>query len=77
MSKIYTLEGDRDNAEEILLQAIDNYGEDGNLYYMLAKVAQRFEDTESYKKYLNDALRNHQTLSVPITDVKIELNKIK
>ena len=54
MSKIYALDGDKDNAEETLLQAIDNYGEDGNLYYMLAKVAEKFEDTEGYKKYLND-----------------------
>ena len=77
MAKIYSSLGDGDNAEEMLLQAIDNYGEDGNIYYMLGKVAQKFGDSEKYKNYLNEALKNHQTLSLPISEVKIEMNKIK
>ena len=77
ISKIYTVLGDADNAEEILLQAIDNCGENGNIYYMLGKIAEKFGDNVKYRNYLNEALKNNQTLSLPITTVKIEMNKIK
>ena len=77
MSKIYAIKEDWANAEEILLQAIDNCGENGDIYYMLGKVAEKYGDNDKYKNYLNEALRNNQTLSIPITTVKIEMNKIK
>lgn len=66
-----------EDAADFSLQAIENCGESGDLCYLISQVYRLCGNKEEYKRYLSDAIRNYQTLSIPVTQVKEELRGIE
>ena len=71
MTKVNQLEF----AIDILKRAIENCGDNGNLYYMLAQVEKMNGSKEGYIKAMNNALKFNSTLSIAPKLVKKELDK--
>ena len=57
--------------------ALSNCEESGDLYYITAAIYKLTGDIENCKMYMNEAIRNYQTLTVPVNIVKEELNRIR
>ena len=73
LSKLYLKLNDKKKAIGILNLAINNNEQNGEIFYYLA-ILHKDIDLEKYKKFLNLALNNADTL--PFSD-KIILNKLK
>ena len=64
-----------DNAAVLIEQAIDNCGDNGDLYYFLAQIQKIRGDVEEYIKCMNNALKFNISLSVAPKLVKKELDE--
>lgn len=65
-----------DEAEDILTQALDNCGENGDLYYIAGRLSKLQGDNIKYRINLQNALKNYKTLSISVPALKTELSKI-
>lgn len=74
-SKILTKARKYDNAAVLIEQAIDNCGDNGDLYYFLAQIQKIRGDVEEYIKCMNNALKFNISLSVAPKLVKKELDE--
>lgn len=74
--KILSSDNNNQQAYDYAQKAINNCGESGDLFYIMAGLSKKLKKTEEYKTYLNEAIRNFQTLSVPVQKVKNELKNI-
>ncbi len=57
--------------------ALNNCEKSGDLYYILAETFKKIDDYQNYRSNLELAIKNHQTLSVPVSVLKEKLKKIK
>ena len=64
-------------AEKVISQALSECEENGNLSYLAAMIYKQLGDTNSYISYLSSAIKNYQTLSLPVQAVKDELNAVR
>ena len=76
-AQVLTILGETIKAEEIILKALNYNPYCGDLYYYLAKLAQKNNDIEEYIERLQQAIENEETLSFPIKAVKNELKKVQ
>ena len=74
-SKILIKARKYDNAAVLIEQAIDNCGDNGDLYYFLAQIQKIRGDVEEYIKCMNNALKFNISLSVAPKLVKKELDE--
>ena len=74
-AKVLNILGQNVQAEEILFEALNHNPYCGDLYYYLAKLAQKNDDIEEYIERLQQAIDNEETLSFPVQTVKNELKK--
>ena len=77
LSKITAKKGYFDEAKSIIENAINNCGDNGDLYYYLARIFLNLGDKENYEKNVSLALKNSNSLSVSIEQVQHEMNSIK
>lgn len=64
-------------AETVIKQALSMCEESGNLDYLAAIVSRKLDKIDSYISYLSNAIKNYKTLSLPVQDVKDELNEAR
>ena len=62
-----------DKAASIIEQAIENCGENGDLFYILAQIYKLQNNKADYVKLMNQTLKFNSTLSVSPKLVKKEL----
>ena len=74
--KILAKTGNYDGAEEIIKTALENCGENGDLYYISGRLCALQKDNIKYRLNLQNALKNYKTLSIPVPALKTELSKI-
>ena len=74
--KILAREGDYEQAEEIIARALENCGENGDLYYFAGRLSGLQGDNIKYRINLQNALKNYKTLSISVPALKTELSKI-
>ena len=67
--------GEIDNANELVKSALKNYGANGDLFYIYARLKKLNNDIDGYINNLNRALENNDTLSIQPSIVKAELDK--
>lgn len=77
LTKILLKIGNYEEAEQVIKQALSECEETGNMAYLAAIVYKNLGDTESYISYLSNSIKNYQTLSLPVQDVKDELNAVR
>jgi tetratricopeptide (TPR) repeat protein len=64
-------------ADEVLASLLQNCEETGDIDYLSAIVYEKNEDSISAIEYLERAIKNSQTLSIPVKKVQEELKKLK
>lgn len=74
--KILAKIGNYDEAEEIINIALENCGENGDLYYLAGRISALQGDNIKYRINLQNALKNYKTLSISVPALKTELSKI-
>ena len=67
--------GKFDNAAVVIEQALDNCGDNGDLYYILSQIQKLRKANEEYIKNLGNAMKFYTSLSVPTKFVKDEMNR--
>ena len=77
LTKIYAKEGHYEDAADIINSALENCAGNGDLYYIAAKIYQKLEKNETAKEYFTEAIKNYQTLSTSIYQIKKELSELK
>ena len=77
LARILMKDNNYTEAEEVIKQALSECEETGNLAYLAAMIYKKLGDTQSYISYLSSAIKNYQTLSLPVQDVKDELNEVR
>ena len=77
LTKILLKNGEYEEAESVIRQALSECEETGNLDYLAAMVYKNLGDTKNYISYLSGSIKNYQTLSLPVQDVKDELNEVR
>lgn len=75
-AKILAKNENYDMAEEIITRALENCGENGDLYYIAGKLSGLQGDNIKYRINLQNALKNYKTLSISVPALKTELSKI-
>lgn len=75
--KILIKEHSFDDATNIGATAVSQCEENGDLDYLTYLAYSKSGDKENGKEYLEQAIRNFKTLSVPLTKAKRELNSLK
>ena len=66
-----------DEAISVMQDGLANCNESGDMYYITAHIYKMMDDYPDYELNMNDAIRNFQTLSIPVTEVKEELRRNK
>ena len=74
--KILAKIGNYEDAEEIINIALENCGENGDLYYLAGRLCALQGDNIKYRLNLQNALKNYKTLSISVPVLKTELSKI-
>ena len=64
------------DAENMVLQAMNNCGESGDLYYLAGEITKTQGDIEKSKNYFNKALANSKTLSLSIDKVQAIISSL-
>ena len=77
LTKILLKEENYSEAEDVIKQALSVCEESGNMDYLAAIVYKNLGDVKNYISYLSAAIKNYQTLSLPVQDVKDELNEVR
>ena len=72
-AKILSAQGQYENAEAKILQAIETCGNNGNLFYILAQIEKHLQNRDESLKYFNLALQNSATLNTDIKFVNREI----
>jgi tetratricopeptide (TPR) repeat protein len=75
LSQIMIQQGKIDEALEMLTDIAQN-NENGDIYYLMAKIFELNEDKDSQKDCLELALTYKETLTFPIASIKQELKEI-
>ena len=76
MAQIYIKTGKTEEALELLTKATD-IQENGDNYYLMAKIFQIDDELDSYKDCLELALENRKSLTFNFEAVKQELSEAK
>lgn len=77
LAKILAKDHEFIEANEVMQNAINQCEISGDLLYITAATYKLTGDFSNCKKYLQEAIKNYQTLSVPVNIVKEELMQIK
>lgn len=67
---------DYEYAHQVLDLALQNCGENGDLYYILGRLFALEGDNINYRLNLQNALKNYKTLSMSVPALKTELSRI-
>ena len=64
-----------EDAKQMLLRAIEECSDIGDLYYYIARVAKLEGKVDEYRENLNNALQNRNTLTIDVHRVMDELSE--
>ena len=73
-SKILMKNNELFEAETVLMKALDNCPEEGDLYYFMAQVYKMQENKNEYIKNMTEAIRHNTTLSISAHLIKQEMD---
>ena len=74
-SKLLAKSGEFQSAAQVIQTALQNCGQNGDLYYIQAQIAKLAGNEELYTLAMAKALENHETLTVNPKLVKNEYDK--
>ena len=75
-AKILSAHEQYENAEAKILEAIQNCGNNGNLFYIMAQIQKHLQNRDESLKYFNLALENSGTLNTDIKFVNREIQTL-
>ena len=77
LTKLQLKENDFNNAIETIKTALSECEETGDLDFLASIVFKKAGDEENSSTYFENAIKNHQTLSIPIAKAREEIKRIK
>ena len=75
-SKILSCVQEYDKAQDIVTQGLERCGENGDLYYIMAKILKEKGDIEGCRKNLSLCLKYFKSLTVPVNVINKALKGI-